>query len=863
MNKEQTAAFKEGWQRAKQVAAKYRHYQLDIPHLWSALVQQGYAAYEIYENLSVDMTAFTELIKKEINKIATISGTHVTYGEKQSQRLRKLLSKAEESASKLQDYYVTVEHVLLALFDQPFNPLAAFLKEQNVDQKMVLQEIKHKRKGKRVTSMHQEVLYDSLNTYAVNLNQRYKDGKMGAIIGRDQVIQDVIRVLSRKQKNNAILIGHSGVGKTAIVEGLVQKIVEDEVPENLANKTVFNLDMSALVAGAKYRGEFEEKLKAVLQEVQDSNQQVILFIDEIHTIVGVGKTEGSLDAGNILKPMLARGELHCIGATTRDEYRENIEKDKALERRFQRIAVQEPSVEDTRIILQGIKQSYELFHQTVISEEAIEAAVKLSMRYISDRYLPDKAIDVLDEACAVKRIHLNKTPAVIQSIKQNILENRIAAHKQRKVDNTKQLRDMEQQEKKLLNKQWQMERQWQQELDFLAGIQQHVKNMADQQKFYRQALQEENISEIIRSQEAVSKEKEEVDTLQQQRTDQFEGDVFLEEMVIEEDIAKVIERLTGIKISGVLENERKKLLSLEKDLNELVIGQKEAVQKVAQAILRSRAGIQNPTKPTGTFLFLGPTGVGKTQLAKSLAKVLFGTELDMIRLDMSEFMEKHAVARLVGPPPGYVGYDEGGELTEAVRHQLHSIVVLDEIEKAHPDVFHLLLQVLDEGRLTDSQGRTVDFKNTILIMTSNAGSSLLLNSMEEHGKITRTTEQQVNEELHTYFKPEFLNRIDDSLIFNPLTVEQMYGIAELMLNEFNRRLHDKKIDVTADKAVISWIAEKGYDSVYGARPLQRFITETIETPIAKKMITENIKENIHIHISFSQDGPVFQYEKRI
>ncbi|SFD42696.1 ATP-dependent Clp protease ATP-binding subunit ClpB [Lentibacillus persicus] len=861
MEKKQTVAFKEGLQRAKKIAHEHHNYQLDIPHLWAALMQPEYFAYSIYEDLGLDMNALTQCIQAEIEKISTLTGTDVTYGEKQSQRLRNLFSKVEEMAQSMQDDYVTVEHVVLALFDQPFNPITDFLLKNDINYETVQQKINQKRQGKQVTSVYQESLYESLNTYAVNLNQRYRNGKMGKVIGRDPEIKDVIRVLTRKQKNNAILIGHSGVGKTAIVEGLVQKIERDEVPKNLKDKIVFNLDMSALVAGAKYRGEFEEKLRAVLQEVHDSNHQVILLIDEIHTIVGIGQAEGSMDAGNILKPMLARGELHCIGLTTPDEYRESIEKDKALERRFQRVSVHEPSIDDTITILHGIKQSYERFHMTKITNEAIEAAVKMSSRYITDRFLPDKAIDLLDEACAVKHIQLNEVPTEIHKLGQEILNKSIAIYKQKKSEGTENSNDFETIDA-LKEKQSRMKQQWQHELNLLSETQHHVNRLDNLRTNYQQALESENIPEIIRLQEeSIPYEKEKIESLNTQRYRHVIEEPFLNEVVTAEDIANVVERLTGIKVSGILENERRKLLNLEEELNQLVVGQQNAVEKVSQSVLRSRAGIQNPTKPTGTFLFLGPTGVGKTQLAKSLAYVLFGTELDAIRLDMSEYMEKHAVSRLVGPPPGYVGYDEGGQLTEAVRHKLHSIVVLDEIEKAHPDVFNLLLQVLDEGRLTDSQGRTVDFKNTILIMTSNVGSSLLLEAMEDHKTVTNTARNQVKNELHHYFKPEFLNRIDHTLIFNPLNAEHMYAISERMIQDLNRRLEDKKMGLSVDQEVIKWIAENGYDVINGARPLQRFITERIETPIAREMIKKDEKENLHINISMEQGNPVFNYER--
>ncbi|MEJ8765452.1 AAA family ATPase [Oceanobacillus sp. HCA-5259] len=752
MTDNRTIAVKEALLAAKEIAKKQENYQLDIPHLWSALLQPDLFAYELYVDLDVDMNEFIQLVNREVEKISKITGTDIQYGEKLSQRLQSLLDEAEVESTNLRDQYVTIEHLILALFEQKFNPITTYLDENGINKELVYKQMNKVRKGKKAVHQNQENVYDALDRYAVNLNKEYLEGKIERVIGRSDEINDIIRILTRKIKNNAILIGSPGVGKSAIVEGLVQKIVDKDAPKNLENKIVYNLDMSALVAGARYRGDFEERLKTVLNEVRDSNNQIILFIDEIHTIVGAGRTEGSMDAGNILKPMLARGEIRCIGATTQDEYRENIEKDKALERRFQRVMVHEPTVQDTIEILKGIRQNYELFHETTITEEAIEAAVKLSVRYITDRFLPDKAIDLMDEASAVKYIKLNNP---------------------------------------LLN----------------------------------------------------------------------DGLVNVDNAVTEDDIKNVVERLTGIKISGIMENEREKLLNLEDELRKHIIGQDEAVSKVSESVLRSRAGVQNPNQPTGSFLFLGPTGVGKTQLAKSLAQVLFGSELDMARLDMSEYMEKHAVARLIGPPPGYVGYDEGGQLTEAVRHRPHSIVVLDEIEKAHPDVFNLLLQVLDEGRLTDSQGHTVDFKNTILIMTSNIGSPILLQAIESDGEILLDIKNKVTQQLRHHFRPEFINRIDDVLIFNPLRQKHMHQITMLMINDLNQRLKDKNMAVSLDKEAVEWIAENGYDPLYGARPLRRFIMEELETPLARDIISNKITENTDIHIQLKNYKLNFIYNQ--
>ncbi|WP_143833731.1 AAA family ATPase [Oceanobacillus senegalensis] len=863
MANDQTLAVKEALLEAKKIAEKNKNYQLDIPHVWSALLHPEHFAYEFYESLGIDMNEFIQLVNKEVEKISTISGTDIAYAEKQSQRLRKLINNANKESERLRDRYVTVEHFIIALLEQEFNPITSFLNEKKLDKEVIYKKLNKIRKGKKAISQNQEMVYDSLNRYAVNLNQRYKDGKMDHVVGRDSEIQDIIRILTRKNKNNAILIGSSGVGKSAIVEGLVQKIVDGDVPKMLEDKRVYNLDMSSLVSGSKYRGEFEEKLKAVLNEVRDSNNRVILFIDEIHTIVGAGKTEGSMDAGNILKPMLARGELRCIGATTQDEYRENIEKDKALERRFQRVMVNEPSIKDTMEILKGIKQSYELFHETTITEEAMESAVKLSKRYITDRFLPDKAIDLMDEASAVKHITLNEVPKAIQNIKDEIVQLKIKSYEleMNSDDSNEEMSTIHRYLTELENEREVMEQQWKEELNILDAIQEEKQNLGRLKRSYEMALRENDVERIVQlSHINIPEVENKIRVLNEQRLSVTNSETYVNKVVTEEDIANVVERLTGIKISGIMEKEREKLLHLEEELREHIVGQDEAVSKVSEAVLRSRAGIGNPNKPTGSFLFLGPTGVGKTQLAKSLAKVLFGSELDMVRLDMSEYMEKHAVARLVGPPPGYVGYDEGGQLTEAVRHRLHSIVVLDEIEKAHPDVFHLLLQVLDEGRLTDSQGRTVDFKNTIFIMTSNLGSSLLLDSIEQNGEISSDVKNNVTQELRGHFKPEFLNRIDEILIFNPLLKEQMYPIIELMIHELNRRIADKKMKIVVDSEVIQWIAENGYDPIYGARPLQRFITQELETPLARDIISNKIKKNVAIHVKLHNDKPIFEYE---
>lgn len=862
MTIEKTNAVKESFIEAKELAQAQQHYQLDIPHLWSAFVQLNHFAYDFYESLQVDMNELVQLINEEVNKISVLSGTELEYGEKQSPRLARLIKEAEKEAIDLRDSIVTIEHFILALCEQHFNPITSYLQEQQIDKNLMYKKMNKVRKGKKALSQHQEAVYDALNKYAVRLNDRYLDGKMDCIVGRNDEINDIIRILSRKNKNNAILIGSPGVGKTAIVEGLVQKIVHQDVPESLRDKVVYNLDMSALVAGAKYRGEFEEKLKAVLDEVEASNDQVILFIDEIHTIVGAGRTEGSMDAGNILKPMLARGALRCIGATTTDEYRENIEKDKALERRFQRVFVNEPSTEDTMTILRGIKQDYETFHHITITETAMEAAVKLSHRYITDRFLPDKAIDLMDEASAVTQIKLTERPGKIEKIKNDLLTLTLQMYRQE--GNEKETKALKEQITLLEEERNYLEKQWKKELDLLETIRHEKEKLIDFKEIYDEALQNNDYEKAVEiSEHLIPKIKTQIANLYANRhTLKERASIQVNEIVTEEDVAKVVERLTGIKISGILENEREKLLHLEEELQGYIIGQDEAIAKVSEAVLRARAGVGNPNKPTGSFLFLGPTGVGKTQLAKSLSTVLFGTELGMVRLDMSEYMEKHAVARLIGPPPGYVGYDEGGQLTEAVRHRLHSIVVLDEIEKAHPDVFNMLLQVLDEGRLTDSQGRTIDFKNTILIMTSNIGSSLLLESIEQHDTITTETEKQVTLALRSHFQPEFINRIDEVILFNPLTEKQMTKIVALMLHQLNERLADRHITIDVEDEVVGWIVKNGYDPIYGARPLQRFIMTVIETPLAREIIHQNITGKVNVDIRLEKDELAFSYHSK-
>ena len=745
MTEHYTNLLQEVLNAAKELAIQKHNYQVDIPHIWTILTQPQAFALEFYAGLDLDINEFISVINQELAKIPVFSHTDTNrYGRQYSQRLKNLLDDAETERAELRDEVVTVEHLILSLFHQQRNPITVFLKQAGIDKELVAKKLNKVRQGKRAVSSSQESRYQALSKYATNFNQWLADQTDRQVIGRKDEIDDIIRVLCRKEKSNAILLGFPGVGKSKVIEGFVGRLLADDVPEHLLRKEVFKLNLGGLIAGTKYRGEFEERFKAVLDEVLAAKGKIILYIEDIHQIVTAGRTEGSLDAGNLLKPLLAQGQINIIGTTTFAAYRESFELDQALEGRFQRIRIEEPDQDKALTILQGLRENYQDFHGVRLMDEALQAAISLSIRYLSDRYLPDKALDLIDEACAVKKIQLG-----------------------------------------------------------------------------------------------------------QAQTEQPD--------VSREDIASIVERITGIKVQGIMDNEREHLLNLDKLLRQRIVGQDQAVQKVSEAILRSRAGIQNPKRPIGSFLFLGPTGVGKTALAKSLAERLFGNELEMVRLDMSEYMEKHAVARLVGPPPGYVGFEEGGQLTEAVRRRLYSIVLLDEIEKAHPDVFNSLLQVLDEGRLTDSKGRTIDFKNTILIMTSNIGSQQILESLKSEQGLTSETQDEVLSLLQHSFKPEFLNRIDETVVFNPLRTEDMINIVKIMVRQLQERLEHQKIQLHLSEEVYAFLAQKGYQPEFGARPIQRSIMRYLETPLARYLVENKETTEMTVQVSLKDRQLDFNY----
>lgn len=840
-NENYTTEVQKSLAEAQKVAINRKHQEIGINELFKVLVQPGEIAAEIYKKAGLDIQAFESFIDGELDKVSVVEGGNVQYGQSISQQLFSLLQKAQEIAKSNQDTYVSVDTLMLALMELEYNPLTEYLKQTGLTKDQLGKVVADYRGGERVTSQDQEKGYKSLEKYGVNLNKEVRNGNQDPIIGRDEEIRDVIRILSRKAKNNPVLIGEPGVGKTAIVEGLAQRIVRNDVPDNLKDKTIISLDMGSLIAGAKYRGEFEERLKNVLKEVKKSEGKILLFIDEIHNIVGAGKTEGSMDAGNLLKPMLARGELHLIGATTLDEYREYIEKDKALERRFQKVLVKEPTVEDTISILRGLKERYEIHHGVRIHDNALVAAATLSNRYITDRFLPDKAFDLIDEACAEIRVEMNSVPNELDQVTRELMREEVeeaALKKETDAASKKRLEELQAELSNLREKANKLRQRWE---DEKLDIQKVSDKKSELDKARHQLEEAENnydLEKAAKLQHATIPQLEK--ELQQLENSERPKEWMVEESVTDKEIAEVISRMTGIPISKLVEGEREKLLHLADNLHKRVIGQDEAVDAVSDAVLRSRAGLQNPNKPLGSFLFLGPTGVGKTELAKALAENLFDSESHMVRIDMSEYMEKYSVSRLVGAAPGYVGYEEGGQLTEAVRRNPYTIILLDEVEKAHPDVFNILLQVLDDGRLTDGQGRTVNFKNTILIMTSNLGSEFLLENDSTDGTISPEIKKKVMQLTQAHFKPEFLNRIDDILMFTPLTMDSVQKIVEKFIHQLSDRLESQEITLGIDEDAQKWIAKEGYNPAYGARPLQRFITNNVETPLAKEIIAGKI-----------------------